>query len=102
MRLIADENTSMSISGAANTTALERQHRSHAVRDDVDAAGGRGRHNGREHAFEVVAGEHRAFAVIGLVEQPRLWKGQENSIVRPRNLIASERRAALSAAFSNV
>ena len=32
----------------------------------------RGRHNGREHAFEVVAGQHRTFAVIGVVEQSRL------------------------------
>ena len=42
------------------------------MRDDVDAAGARGRHDGREHAFEVVAGEHRAVAVIGVIEQPRL------------------------------
>ena len=82
MRLIADENTSMSISGAANTTALailrveltqafERQHRSHAVRDDVDAAGAGDRHDGLEHTFEAIARPHRAVAVIGVVEQSR-------------------------------
>jgi hypothetical protein len=42
------------------------------VRDDVDAAGARGRHDGREHVFEVVAGEHRTVAIIGVIEEPLL------------------------------
>lgn len=86
MRWIADENTSMSISGAANTTApillvtvspyrieltqaFERQHGSHAVRNDVHAAGAWRRHECGEHALELVAGPHRTVAVIGIVEQ---------------------------------
>ena len=86
MRSTADENTSMSMSGEANTTApisvrngvavsrIElaqasmRQHGAHAVRDDVDAAAA-GLVTSREHAFEVVARPHRTFAVIGVVEQ---------------------------------
>jgi hypothetical protein len=54
------------------TQAFERQHGSHAVRNDVDAAGARDRHDGMEHALEVVARPHRAIAVVGVVEKPRL------------------------------
>ncbi|MGY3652470.1 hypothetical protein ACVWW2_007761 [Bradyrhizobium sp. LM4.3] len=82
----------MSISGAANTTApilprhrvavasieltqaFERQHGSHAVRNDVHAAGAWSRHQRREHALEIVAGPHRAVAVIGIIEQPCLGR----------------------------
>ena len=96
MRRIADENTSMSMSGAANTTApilcvdgvaisrielaqaFERQHGSHAVRHDVDSSGARGRHDGQQHALEVVAGPHRAFAIIGVVEEARLGRPGEH------------------------
>ena len=47
------------------------------MRDDVDTAGARGRHDGREHVFEVVAGEHRAVAVISIVEQSRFGRPGE-------------------------
>ena len=57
--------------------AFQRQHGSHAVCDDVDAAAARGRHNGLEHAFERIAGPHRAIAVIGVVEQSRLGRPGE-------------------------
>ena len=45
--------------------------------DDVNAADARGRDNGLEHAFEVIAGPHRAFAVIRVVEQSRLGRPGE-------------------------
>ena len=58
--------------------ALEREHRAHAVRDDVDAAAARRRDEGQQHALEVVARPHRAFAVIGVVEQARLGRPGEH------------------------
>ena len=45
--------------------------------DDVNAAGTRGRDDGLEHAFEVIAGPHRALAVIGVVEEPSLGRPGE-------------------------
>jgi hypothetical protein len=47
------------------------------VRNDVNAAGARCRHDGLEHAFEVIAGPHRAFAIIGVVEQSSLRRPGE-------------------------
>ena len=48
------------------------------MRDDVDAVGARGRHDRREDAFETVAREHRAVAIVGVVEQPRSGGPREN------------------------
>src|SRR5207249_2257124 len=50
---------------------------SHAVRNDMDAAGPRSRHDGIEHAFEIIAGPHRAFSVISVVEQASLGGPRE-------------------------
>ena len=72
----------MSMSGEANTTApirlgrrgalpgvnlpqrLHRQHGADRVRDDMDAAGGRARHQAGEHLLERVARPHRALTVV--------------------------------------
>src|SRR5262245_28333282 len=58
-------------SGARPIMIASAQRTAPAVRDDMDAAGARGRHDGMEHAFEVIAGPHRAVALIGVVEQSR-------------------------------
>ena len=90
MRWIDDSNTSRSMSGEANTTApirlrgrvavapielaqaFQRQHGAHAVGDDVHAAGGRVAITRGEHALERIARPHRAFAIIGVVEEAGL------------------------------
>src|SRR3981189_353944 len=47
------------------------------MRDDVDTAGAWGRYDGTEHAFKLIAGPHRAFAVIRIVEQSSLGRPGE-------------------------
>ena len=96
MRLIADENTSMSMSGAANTTApilcaTASPYRAWSWRrlSSVSMvpmlcatmwtrpAPGLATSE-QQHALEAVARPHRAVAVIGVVEQPRLGRPGEH------------------------
>jgi len=61
----------------------------------------RGRDDGLEHAFEFVAGPHRAFAIICVVEQSSLGRpGEDHRLATEPDAIGG--CAASSAAVSNV
>jgi hypothetical protein len=59
----------------------------------MNAAGARARGNGVKHALELIARPHRAFAIVGVVEQSRLRRpGEEYRLAAEFNAVSEVRR----------